>query len=224
MSAESVPVAGDAPAPMTNGSGMPTPGAPDGFAADAVQGDEPSADPLALAAGWLESADPLRMTLSTVDADGFPRGRTLLLSEFDGERFFFHTDAASAKAADIAANPRVCLTILRVELGRQLVVQGTAERAPEQEIAEAYRVRSPYLRQLAWQNTDAFAQLPLAEREAEWARFRADTPAPAQPDAWTGFAVTPHRMLFWVAHPDAASRRVEYVRAGASWTREYLPG
>src|SRR3546814_8077906 len=74
-----------------------------------------SADyPLALAAAWLpkEGEDRILMTLATVDADGFPRTRTVMLSEFDGEQFFFHTDASSRKAADLAADPKVGLTIL----------------------------------------------------------------------------------------------------------------
>ncbi|MFT4210532.1 MAG: pyridoxamine 5'-phosphate oxidase family protein [Microbacterium sp.] len=211
---------------MTDGSGMPTPQAPAGFAADPVQGDVPVADPLALAASWLPGPtdEPLRMTLSTIDADGFPRARTVLLTEFDGRRFFFHTDALSRKVADLAADPRVCLTVLWAEAGRQLVVQGTASSADAEEAAEAYRRRSPYLRQLAWQNTVEYAQLPLAEREAAWAAFRAEAPDPAQPDGWAGFAVEPHRLLFWVAHPDAASRRAEYTRAGAGWALRRLPG
>ncbi|MFT4307534.1 MAG: pyridoxamine 5'-phosphate oxidase family protein [Microbacterium sp.] len=211
---------------MTDGGGMPTPRAPAGFAADPVQGDVPAADPLALAASWLPGpgGEPLRMTLSTTDADGFPRARTVLLTEFDGRRFFFHTDALSRKVADLAADPRVCLTVLWAEAGRQLVVQGTASPAGDAEAADAYLRRSPYLRQLAWQNTAEYARLPLAEREAAWAAFRAQTPEPAQPEDWAGFAVEPHRLLFWVAHPDAASRRVEYVRAGAGWERAHLPG
>lgn len=197
-------------------------------AAVPVLGDTPIDDPAVLAASWLPAlgAEPLRMTLSTIDADGFPRARTVLLSEFDGERIFFHTDALSQKVADLAANSRVALTVLWPDFSRQLVVQGTATPAPAAELADAFHRRSPYLKQLAWQNTDAYAQLPLPEREEEWARFHAEVPEPAQPQGWVGYGVLPHRMLFWAAHPAGASaaRRVEYVRDGARWTRRYLPG
>ncbi len=193
-----------------------------------VLGDETVADPAALAASWLPplGAEPLRMTLSTIDEDGFPRARTVLLSEFDGERVYFHTDAASRKVADLAANPRVALTVLWPDGSRQLVVQGTAAPASAEELADAYRRRSPYLKQLAWQNTQAYAELPLAEREAAWARFRDETPEPAQPEGWVGYGVLPHRLLFWAAHPEggSASRRVEYVRDGGGWTLRRLPG
>lgn len=193
-----------------------------------VLGDVDTADPAALAASWLPplGAEPMRMTLSTIDADGFPRARTVLLSEFDGERFYFHTDADSAKIADLQANPRVALTVLWPDGSRQLVVQGTASPAPADELADAFRRRSPYLKQLAWLNTADHARLPFAEREAVWAAFAAEVPEPAQPEGWTGYGVLPHRLLFWAAHPTggSASRRIEYVREGDGWAHRPIPG
>jgi pyridoxamine 5'-phosphate oxidase len=196
-------------------------------ATDPVHRDgDPPADPAGLAASWLPGPDDDRMlmTLSTIDADGYPRSRTVLLSDFDGRRFFFHTDAQSRKVADLVANPRVSLTFLWPAFTRQIVVQGIAERAADEEIADAYGRRSPYLRQLAWQNTAEYARLPIAEREAAWARFRDAHPEPEQPAGWVGFSVRPHRYLFWVSHPEAASRRLEYTRTDTGWTSRPLPG
>lgn len=71
-------------------------------------------DPLALAAQWLpgDGEDRMLMTVSTVGLDGNPDARTTMLSDFDGRRFAFHTDANSQKAAELATNPAVALTIL----------------------------------------------------------------------------------------------------------------
>jgi pyridoxamine 5'-phosphate oxidase len=195
-------------------------------ATDPVQSDTPATDPVALAASWLpgEGEDRSLMTLSTIDADGFPRARTVMLSELSHGRFFFHTDARSRKVVDLSANPKVALTVLWPGFTRQLVVQGTAEAAPAAEVADAFAKRSPYLRQLAWLNTAEYAALPRAERERRWAAFAAEHPEPAQPADWVGYAVTPHRMIFWVSHPDAAGRRIEYVRAASGWDRRSLPG
>jgi len=198
---------------------------------DPVQSDVPAPDPLALAGAWLPGPgeDRMLMTVSTIGLDGVPDARTTMLSAFDGERFFFHTDAASRKAAQIAADPGVALTLLWPGFTRQLVVQGVAEPSPRDESDRAYRERSPYLQQLAWQNTAAFAAQTLAERRARWDAFlRAhggpEHPDFAVPDSWAGYAVTPHRLVFWVSNPAAPSRRIAYTRAADGWAREVLPG
>lgn len=193
---------------------------------DPVQSDVSVGDPGALAAAWLPAPDEERMlmTLSTIDGEGFPRARTVMLSEFDGERYFFHTDADSEKVSNLRTNPRVSLTLLWPGFTRQIVVQGVAEVASSDEQADAYAKRSPYLKQLAWLNTEAYANLPLEDRRREWASFAERHPEPALAPGWTGYAVTAHRVLFWVSNPDAAGRRVEFVRDGSAWRRRYLPG
>ncbi|CAN5123260.1 N/A [soil metagenome] len=182
---------------------------------------------------WLPGNDePERpqMNLSTVSITGEPDARTVLLSEYDSEGFYFHTDALSRKAAAIVANPAVALTFLWPGFTKQLVVQGRAEVAPAHEIAAAYRARSPFLQQLAWQNTFEFAQLPDDERRDRWASFTeehsdgASEPTFSQPETWIGFLVRPTRMTFWSSGSDAPSRRVEYRATSGGWTVAYLPG
>lgn len=165
-----------------------------------------------------------QMILSTVSATGGADARTVLLSEFDEHGFYFHTDARSRKVTDIAANPAVALTLLWPGFTRQLVVQGIAEIAPDVEQAAAYRARSPYLKQLAWQNDEEFAQLPLEERRAQWAAFTDDPQSLLQPETWIGFVVRPTRLTFWGSNPDAASRRTEFVLEDGDWEKRYLPG
>ena len=85
------------------------------FGEDQPNPDETLPDPLHLLGRWLpENTDELRplMTVSTIDADGYPDSRNVLLSEFDGEALYFHTDARSRKAGELAANPRVSLTLV----------------------------------------------------------------------------------------------------------------
>ncbi|MDZ8201490.1 pyridoxamine 5'-phosphate oxidase family protein [Microbacterium sp. SSW1-59] len=195
-------------------------------ATDPVHAEQPPADPAALAAEWLPGPDEDRMlmTLSTVSPDGAPHARTVMLSDFDGARFSFHTDARSRKVADLAVAPRVALTILWPGFTRQLVVEGLASRASDEDAAAAYARRSPYLRQLAWVNTEEFASRPRGEREDGWRRFAAEHPDPEPPAGWVGFTVAPERWLFWVSHPGAPSRRLEYTPSGAGWTVRPLPG
>jgi pyridoxamine 5'-phosphate oxidase len=189
--------------------------------------NEPT-NPWDLVVDWLPANDdPERpqMTLSTVTVSGEADARTVLLTEFTGDGFFFHTDAMSRKVDNIVKNSAVALTLLWPGFTRQLVVQGRAELAPAQEIAAAYRSRSPYLQQLAWQNTFEFAQLPLEERRTRWAAFaREHAEGFGQPENWVGFLVRPTRMTFWTSDPDAASRRVEYRASSGGWTIAHLPG
>jgi pyridoxamine 5'-phosphate oxidase len=186
-------------------------------------------DPLALAAQWLpKNDDPDRpqITLGTLDAAGFPDARTVLLSRFDDQGFYFHTDARTRKARHILANPRVSLTVLWPGFTRQLVIQGVAETSSEEEIAQTFQARSPYLQQLAWQNTHEFAQLSPADRERDWAAFLSERPAGnlEQPEHWTGYLVRPLRLTFWESNKATASLRTEYRRAGGGWQVTSLAG
>ncbi len=178
--------------------------------------DEPPADPWELVAAWLPANDdPARptMTLATVD-DGRPDARTVLLSAWDRDGFQLHTDAGSAKAAQLAADPAVALVLHLAADAHQLVVRGRAEPAGAAADREAFARRSPYLQQLAWQNTPEFATLLLEDRRAEWARFAAAHPDGfSPPPSWVGFRVRPDRMTFWQGDPATASRRLQYDAA-----------
>jgi pyridoxamine 5'-phosphate oxidase len=193
-------------------------------------------DPVALALSWLPGpGDPERpqVQLATVDADGAPDARTVLLTAADEGGFAFHTDARSRKAAHIRAEPRVALVVLWPGFTRQLVIRGVAVPQDPDAARTAYAARSPYLQQLAWQNTAELAALPRAERVARWARFPADDPeasgsdGPQPPPTWAGFLVRPTRLTFWESDAETASRRREFRRASvdaAEWREEHLPG
>lgn len=201
-------------------------------ATDPVHSDLVVDDPLALAAAWLPAnthPDRPRVTLTTNGRDGYPNARTVLLTELTDGELYVHTDARSDKAEELRTDPRATIVVLWPSFTRQLVVTGDVRAAPDAELSRAYADRSPYLQQLAWLNDGGYATLPLAEREDAWASFAAraaGSPA-AAPTTWTGFALRPVRLRFWVSHPAAASRRIEYMRAPDSptgWDRRYLPG
>lgn len=185
-------------------------------------------EPWRLLREWLPANDdphrPL-MTVSTVGGDGAPDARTLLLSEFDRDGFYFHTDSRSRKVDQLAANPAVALTLVWPETRRQLVVLGSVEVATAQELAAAYRARSAYLQELAWLNTAEFVVLPDQERVSRWAQFAADHAAGFdQPQTWTGYLARPRRLTFWQGDPDTASRRIEFTAREGGWDAGLLPG
>jgi len=174
-------------------------------------------------ADWLPANDVLerpQVILSTQSPTG-PDARTVLLTEFDDDGLYFHTDSRSRKVRDISLSPAVAMTFLWPNFTRQLVVQGLASVAPSDEQARAFAGRSPYLKQLAWLNSVEFAQLPLEERRAQWAAF--SVPADA-PETWIGFIVRPTRLTFWESNAEAASRRTEYTLVDGAWAESFLPG
>jgi len=185
---------------------------------------------LAQLTAWLpgnDEPDRPQLQLATVDESGRPDLRTLLLSAWDEDGFLVHTDAASRKAAQLAAHPAVALAIVWPGFTRQLVVRGTAEPAPRDAVEAAYRRRSPYLKQLAWQNTAELARLPRDERVRRWRAFQAEQdPATLPPSpTWTGYRIRPDRVTFWESDPDGPSHRVEYTAAGGDgWAVTHLPG
>jgi pyridoxamine 5'-phosphate oxidase len=195
---------------------------------DAELRDDWPADPWELLADWLPANDdPVRptMTVATVTADGRADARIQLLSEYDEHGFYLHADARSRKVAQLAANPSVALVLHFPEELRQLVVQGLAEPARPDELKRAFAARSPYLQQLAWQNTVEFAGLPLADRLSAWAQFGADhADGFGQPPTWVGYLVRPTRLTFWIGNGDTASRRTEYARSSDGWTVALLAG
>jgi pyridoxamine 5'-phosphate oxidase len=197
--------------------------------ADAEIRDHWPDDPWTLLADWLPANDdPVRpvMTLATVSDEGIPDARTLLLSEWDEQGLYFHTDSRSRKVRQLAASPAVALMVHLPDAARQLTVQGVAEPASSDELSRAFRARSAYLQQLAWQNTVEFAGLPLADRLRAWAVFRDDhADGFGQPPTWTGYLVRPSRLTFWIGSADTASRRTEYTRTpDGGWTVSLLAG
>lgn len=178
---------------------------------------------------WLPSnEDPNRpqIQLATVDAEGRPDLRTVLLSGWTTEGFSFHTDTTSRKAEQLETEPAVAIVAVWPGFSRQLVVLGTAEREPNEASAAAFARRSPYLQQLAWQNSHEFALLPLADRLEQWRAFRASharQPMAVSP-TWVGYLVRPDRLTFWTSDPDTASHRLEYSAVASEWVLTHLPG
>lgn len=176
---------------------------------------------------------PTLMTLATVDPDGYPRTRTVMVTGVgDDGRVFFHTDSRSRKITDIAHSPKASLTVLTPDRTRQVTVIGDVVADSPSGERVAYAARSRYLQLLAWLNDREMAQKDVAERRRIWADFDAAHPdlgAEDPPSTWTGFGVVPREYLFWTADEEGPSQRVRYTRTNpdnpdTTWTTEVLPG
>ncbi|MGZ4451524.1 MAG: pyridoxine/pyridoxamine 5'-phosphate oxidase [Nocardioides sp.] len=185
-------------------------------------------DPLTLLRAWLARCDgtvtPL-MTLSTVDAEGYPASRHVLLSRCDpAGRIAFHTDSRSAKATELAALPRASVAVHWPGLARQLVVSGEVALEDAAGRADAYARRPRYLQLLAWLNDDSIAGAEPAVRRRAWASFDAGNERLEPPPTWAGYLLTPRRIAFWRGAADAPSRRLVCTRTGEGWSAAHRPG
>jgi pyridoxamine 5'-phosphate oxidase len=168
-------------------------------------------------------AEPDAMVLSTVDADGRPSGRYVLLKGVDARGFVFYTNVCSRKARAVEARPLAALTFYwRPET--QVRIEGTVERVSDEE-ADAYFATRPREYQTgAWASTQS---APLASRDVLDARVhdaarRFEGRPVARPPFWSGFRVVPDSIEFWARDPHRLHQRVLYERRGDGWTRSLL--
>lgn len=197
------------------------------FGYDVDETDALVEDPLALMVQWLPPHDselrPLA-ALSTLGLDGLPSLRHVLISDRDAAGLTFHTDAASAKVAEIGANPVAAMAVAWPELGRQLVVRGIVERVTPAEAATVYAQRSRYLQLLAWVNTRENAHLPADARRHLWAEFDEAHPQLEPPARWVGFRLRPLTLTFWRGDPLGQSTRQHYTLDDGRWSGRILAG
>jgi pyridoxamine 5'-phosphate oxidase len=178
---------------------------------------------------WLHDAvvaglrEPNAMVLATVDADGQPSTRAVLLKGVVDDGFVFFTNRRSRKAVEMAANSRVSLCFPWFAVERQVVVRGTAAPTSAQANQE-YWVTRPRDSQLgAWASRQSSVIGSREELEADVAaiaaRFPGDVPLP---EFWGGYVVTPTTVEFWQGAPARLHDRLRYVRDGDGWVVERL--
>jgi pyridoxamine 5'-phosphate oxidase len=163
--------------------------------------------------------DPNALVLSTVDAGGQPSSRVVLLKGHDERGFVFYTNLESRKGREIAGNPRVSLDFYWRELGRQVVVLGTAEPVSPAE-ADAYFATRPRGSQLgAWASQQSRPLPGRAHLLAAVAQVEArhlGHPVP-RPPHWSGFRVVPHYIEIWESSPFRLHDRTLYERIPEGW-------
>jgi len=176
---------------------------------------------VAIEEGLLE---PTAMTLATVDAEGRPSARIVLLKGVDQRGFLFFTNYQSHKGRELAANPHVALVLYWDRLERQVRVTGRAQRAGEEE-SDAYFASRPRGSQLgAWVSPQSEVLTDREELQALGIQVAArfgDGPVP-RPPAWGGVRVEPDAIEFWQGRRDRLHDRLRYRRIGDVWTVERL--
>ena len=186
-------------------------------------------DPVAQLRRWLDDAEragvvePNAMVLATVDADGDPAARTVLLKGLDARGLTFFTQRRSAKGRQLGAHPSAAAVFVWHDLDRQVTVRGPVAEVAPGEAAAYFRARPRGHQLAAWASEQSS---PVADRAAleggyarAAARFPGDVPVP---DHWTGYRLVPRSVELWQGRPDRLHDRLRYRLDGDRWTLERL--
>jgi len=189
-----------------------------------------SAEPFRLFADWLADAekseinDPNAVALATVDPDGLPDVRMVLLKGFDAQGFVFYTNFESAKGQQILGSMKAAMCFHWKSLRRQVRVRGPVEVVSDAEADAYYASRPRGSRIGAWasrQSRPLESRFALEKAVAEYTARHAigEIPRPAH---WSGFRIRPVQMEFWHDRPFRLHDRVRFDRAGEVWEKTRL--
>lgn len=184
-------------------------------------------DPFTLFDSWLNAAidacpdDPTAMVLGTVDSEGWPHSRVVLLKQRNDAGFSFFTNYDSDKGQQLALNNKASLTFFWPALSRQIRVEGIVEKV-ERQVSEDYFASRPRGSQLAARTSKQ--SMEIASREALQDAFKQeenafegqDVPCPAN---WGGYVLQPKFIEFWQGRPSRLHDRICYTQQDSAWLR-----
>ncbi|HBQ60547.1 MAG TPA: pyridoxamine 5'-phosphate oxidase [Balneolaceae bacterium] len=195
------------------------------YSKNSLDENDVESDPIMQFERWMKEAidsqvpEPNAMTLSTVDMQNKPHSRVVLLKEVEDDQFVFYTNYASDKGDELDENPNVSLCFLWLELERQVRIEGTVEKVP-QEHSEEYFKQRPYKSQLGALASNQSSVVPnrefLEDRFKELEEQYSEGEVP-MPETWGGYKVKPEALEFWQGRRSRLHDRIKYEKVGSKW-------
>lgn len=191
---------------------------------------EQAADPIALFGEWLKAAeaseinDPTAMALATVDSDGLPDVRMVLLKGYDAAGFVFFTNFESAKGRELLANPKAAVVFHWKSLRKQVRVRGPVGEVSAAEADAYFQSRARGSRIGAWasqQSRPLESRFALEKAVAAYTARYAISEIP-RPAYWSGFRIAPQEIEFWSDGAFRLHDRVKFVSEGEGWQKSRL--
>jgi len=202
------------------------------YTRDGLDETQAPSEPFALFRQWFADAvdteqapvEANAMTLATVDADGRPHCRVLLLKGLDEQGFTFFSNYDSAKGQQLAERPFAAMTFFWPTLERQVRIEGRVSKVSAAESDAYYQVRPLGSRLGAWASPQSQVIADRGELEAllQATEQRFSGTEPQCPEHWGGYRLVADRIEFWQGRPSRLHDRLNYRLDAGSWIRERL--
>lgn len=188
-------------------------------------------NPLSLFETWFQEAvasevvdEANAMTLSTVDVDGFPRGRVVLLKEYAPEGFVFYTNYGSEKGRAIAKENKVCISFFWPGLERQIIIKGIAEKTSEEQSLAYFnkRPRASQLGALVSEQSERIESREALEAKLNTLEKKFEGVGIPKPLNWGGYRIRPVAYEFWQGRRSRLHDRIVFIKSKEEWKLERL--
>lgn len=179
---------------------------------------------------WLKEAleakilEPHALTISTVNAEGKPSSRIVLLRDVTSNGFTFYTNYESKKGRDIEQSPYATMNFFWPQIERQVRVDGVLVKVPSAVSEDYFQSRPRESKIGAWASNQSRVLSSRKELEDKFIALSAQYPGDdvPRPPHWGGYLLQPTSVEFWQGRPNRLHDRIEYVLSGTSWLTQRL--